>query len=69
MVALLLPCGDGPSYATKEGAALLRTEGTGDFLFDLDHTKIAFCQVIIEGHPEVLHEAQGVLLVSVESIE
>ena len=47
----------------------MRTKGTGDFLFELDHTHITFSLIVIERDSEVVHEGEYLRFVSMESVE
>ena len=47
----------------------MRTKGTGDFLFELDHTHITFSLIVIERDSEVLHKGEYLRFVSMESVE
>src|SRR5438445_12622716 len=46
-----------------------RAETAGDLLLDLDHADIALRQAIVEGHREVVQEAQHRLQVLGEAIQ
>ena len=47
----------------------LRAKGAGDFLFEFNHTHVAFSLIVIKRNPEVAHESEPLRFVSMESVQ
>ena len=50
-------------------SAVIGAESAGDFLFDLNHSDVSFCQIIVKGNAEVVHEGQSTKLVCGKSVQ
>ena len=49
--------------AAEGGRTSLAAEAPRNLLLHLEHPDVPFCQVVVEGHPEIVHEAQGLGMV------
>jgi hypothetical protein len=67
--ALLAPGGADRANATEGVRASIGTERARDLLLDLDHAQITFRLIVVEGHGEVVEEAQRLVLVGPEPVE
>src|SRR5450756_2490583 len=65
VVALLAHGGDVAAPNATEGRrSVAATEAAGDLLLHLHHPQVPLGQVVVERHPEILHEGQHRLLMS-----
>src|SRR5262245_14518441 len=67
--ALLAPGGADRADAAEGIGACLAAERARHLLLDLDHAQVPFRLVIVEGHSEVVEEAQRLVLVGPEAVE
>ena len=69
IMALLAGGGDVGANGCKSLGAFLSAEGAGYFLFDLDHTDVAFRRVIVEWHAEISHKGKHAGFVGLQAVK
>ncbi len=62
-MAVLAHGGDVAANLAEEMSALLRAEGAGDLLFDLDHAYVPLSLVVVKRDGEVIEKGQDLRLV------
>lgn len=68
-MALLTRCREITPHTAEVAGVLRRSEAARHFLRQLHHPQVTFRAVVVEGHREVIHEAQNLVAAAQQPVD